>query len=562
MDTNIRRLLKEIGAEDLIEVFAPCMDDYLYIIDLQKNTLIISQAAVKRFKMPGNSFDNAADSVRYFVYEEDLPMIREHLKRIADGNEKNHNLYYRWLDKDGMPVWINCRGKVIHDKDGKPHYLIGCVNEIGNIQRADNVSGLLGEREMHSFVSSHIKDSSSVFLIHIGIDGFNAINGTLGVDYGNYVLKSVADGIKECLSDNQQLYHLVADEYMIVDLESRTRDDVMLLQKEICKKIEDFIISEKYKVVFTVSTGIIHATKLLKYYDEYRKIAVFSLKQAKSMGGNGVYFFEKEDYKLFLKKEKIKSALRGAVTNEFEGFEVYYQPIIDCSLGNIIGAEALMRFSMYSGGKKESISPVEFIPLLEETGLIIPAGRFVLNEAAAMCHEMRQYIPGFKVNVNISYIQMMKSDIWKDILSSIEQYNLPPESLCAELTESGYTDMTPYFYTLRKKFEEKKIQFILDDFGTGFSNLHCIVNMNPNYVKLDNHFTAKAMSQTRDFELLKKIVELVHSIDIKICIEGVEKEEWYQKLKEIHADYLQGYLFGRPCDKNQFLNQFICKGIN
>ena len=144
------------------------------------------------------------------------------------------------------------------------------------------------------------------------------------------------------------------------------------------------------------------------------------------------------------------------MTNEFEGFEVYYQPIIDCSSGNIIGAEALMRFSMYSGGKKESIPPVEFIPLLEETGLIIPAGRFVLNEAAAMCHEMRQYIPGFKVNVNISYIQMMKSDIWKDILSSIEQYNLPPESLCAELTESGYTDMTPYFYTLRKKFEEKK----------------------------------------------------------------------------------------------------------
>ena len=157
MDTNIRRLLKEIGAEDLIEVFAPCMDDYLYIIDLQKNTLIISQEAVKRFKMPGNSFDNAADSVRYFVYEEDRPMIREHLQRIADGNEKNHNLHYRWLDKEGMPVWINCRGKIIHDKDGKPHYLIGCVNEIGNIQRADNISGLLGEREMHSFVSSHIK---------------------------------------------------------------------------------------------------------------------------------------------------------------------------------------------------------------------------------------------------------------------------------------------------------------------------------------------------------------------------------------------------------------------
>ena len=557
MDTYIRKLLKEIAAEDLIELFAPCMDDYLYIIDLQKNTFKISQAAVDRFMMSGNSFDDAVNSFQYFVYKEDRSMIAEDLQCIMEGKEKDHNLYYRWLDKSGMPVWINCRGKVIDDKDGKPHYLIGCVNEIGDTQRADNVSGLLGERELHSYISSHIKDSSSEYLIHIGIDGFNAINGTLGVNYGNYVLKSVADCINSCLSDNQKLYHIVADEYMIIDLESHTKDDVMLLQKKICKKIEEFIISEKYKVVFTISTGIIYAKMLLKYYDEYRKIAVFSLKQAKSMGGNGVYFFEKEDYELFLRKEKIKSALRNAVANGFEGFDVYYQPIMDCDSGHMIGAEALMRFSMYQDKKKEPVSPVEFIPLLEETGLIIPAGRYVLDKAVSMCHEMRQYIPEFKINVNISYIQMVKSDIWKDILSSIKQYDLPPECLCAELTESGYTDMTPYFYKLRKKFEEKNIQFVLDDFGTGFSNLHCIVNMKPNYVKLDNNFTAKAMSNARDFELLKKIVEMVHSVDIRICIEGIEKEEWYQKLKEIRVDYLQGYLFGKPCEKNQFLNKFI-----
>ena len=557
MDTDIRKLLKEIAAEDLIELFAPCMDNYLYIIDLQKNTFKISQAAVNRFMISGNSFDDAVNSFQYFVYKEDRSMIAEDLQCIIEGKEKDHNLYYRWLDKNGMPVWINCRGKVIDNKDGKPHYLIGCVNEIGDTQRADNVSGLLGERELRSYISSHIKDSSSEYLIYIGIDGFNAINGTLGVDYGNYVLKSVADCINSCLSDSQKLYHIVADEYMIIDLESHTKDDVMLLQKKICKKIEEFIISEKYKVVFTISTGIIYAKMLLKYYDEYRKIAVFSLKQAKSMGGNGVYFFEKEDYELFLRKEKIKSALRNAVANGFEGFDVYYQPIMDCDSGHMIGAEALMRFSMYQDKKKEPVSPVEFIPLLEETGLIIPAGRYVLNKAVSMCHEMRQYIPEFKINVNISYIQMVKSDIWKDILSSIKQYDLPPECLCAELTESGYTDMTPYFYKLRKKFEEKNLQFVLDDFGTGFSNLHCIVNMKPNYVKLDKDFTAKAMSNARDFELLKKIVEMVHSVDIRICIEGIEKEEWYQKLKEIHVDYLQGYLFGKPCEKNQFLNKFI-----
>ena len=278
---------------DIIECFDPCMDNYLYVYDIIQDLYFISERAQKRFALSSNCFTNAVEEHRKFVYSEDYDALKVELEEVDRGERDRHNMQYRWLNKECVPVWINCRGKVIHDKDGKPHYLIGCVNEIGNIQRADNISGLLGEREMHSFVSSHIKDSSSVFLIHIGIDGFNAINGTLGVDYGNYVLKSVADGIKECLSDNQQLYHLVADEYMIVDLESHTRDDVMLLQKEICKKIEDFIISEKYKVVFTVSTGIIHATKLLKYYDEYRKIAVFSLKQAKSMGlvSIGGYFY-------------------------------------------------------------------------------------------------------------------------------------------------------------------------------------------------------------------------------------------------------------------------------
>lgn len=556
MDTEVQKLLKEIDEEDLIELFAPCMDDYLYIIDLQKDTCNISQSAVKRFMMENNSFSDALNGCLRLVYEDDRPLFAEHYQSIIEGKEKNHNIRYRWLDKDEMPVWINCRGKVIDDKDGAPHYLVGCVNEIGNTQKAHNISGLLGESEMHSYIAANIRDSSSLFLMHIGIDSFNAINGMLGVEYGDYVLKSVADCIKECLSDGQRLYHMVADEYMIIDEKSRTKEEVMLLHKEIQNRIEDFIISEKYKVVFTISTGIISAKLLLKYYDEYRKIAVFSLKQAKSLGGNGIYFFDIKDYESFLRKEKIKSVLRNAVANDFEGFEAYYQPIVDCSSGRVIGAEALMRFFMDSEDGRENISPIEFIPLLEETGLIIPAGRFILDKSAAMCHEIRQHIPEFRINVNISYIQMMKSDVWKDILSVIERYKLPPECFCAELTESGYTEMTPYFLTLRRKFEEKKLQFVLDDFGTGYSNLHCIVNMNPNYVKLDKDFTAKAMSNARDYELLKKIVELVHSIGIRICIEGIEKEEWHEKLKKIQVDYLQGYLFGRPCDKNQFLNQY------
>ncbi len=118
-------------------------------------------------------------------------------------------------------------------------------------------------------------------------------------------------------------------------------------------------------------------------------------------------------------------------------------------------------------------------------------------------------------------------------------------------------DMTPRFCNLRKKLKDNKISFVLDDFGTGYSNLHCICDMNPDYVKIDKDFTTRAMSNVRDYELFKKIIDMVHSIGIKICIEGVEKSEWDQILKKLNVDYLQGYLFGKPRAKKRFVDEFL-----
>ena len=558
MDTNIRRLLKEIGAEDLIEVFAPCMDDYLYIIDLQKNTLIISQAAVKRFKMPGNSFDNAADSVRYFVYEEDRPMIREHLQRIADGNEKNHNLHYRWLDKEDMPVWINCRGIVIDDSQGNAQYLVGCMKETGNQRRADNVTGLLGGPEFNAYMRSQKTHLSKGFLMHIGIDDFGAINSSRGAAYGNYILKSVADCIKECLSDKQKIYHLVADQYVIVDLEHSSEEYAAELKKMIDARLYKFIISEKYEAVFSISVGVVDAVTFCEGYEECRKKFAFVLKKAKKMGKNGFYIFDENDYESFLRTGKIVAALRNSVVNGFNGFEVYYQPIVDCSSERVIGAEALMRFSMTSEEDTETVSPVDFIPLLEETGLIIPAGRYILDEAAKTCCEMQQYIPDFKMNINVSYVQIMHGNVERDILDVIKKYDLQPDSICIEMTESGFMDMTPVFCRFRKVLDENHICFVIDDFGTGYSNFHCIRDMNPSYVKMDRDFTAKAMNDARDYELYKNIIPMVHSINVRICAEGIEKKEWSLKMKEMQVDYLQGYYYGRPCEKEQFIQRYKC----
>ena len=557
MSENIFKVFGKLPKETLLEIIAKCMDDYLYIYDLQNNTIEFSESAVNRFKISDNVMNNFTNDVLQLVYEEDRKMLQEHLTAIYEGKEKVHNLHYRWLDKEDMPVWINCRGIVIDDSQGNAQYLVGSMKETGNQRRADNVTGLLGGPEFNAYMRSQKTHISKGFLMHIGIDDFGAINSSRGAAYGNYILKGVADCIKECLSDKQKIYHLVADQYVIVDLEHSSEEYAAELKKMIDARLYKFIVSEKYEAVFSISVGVVDAATACEGYEECRKKFAFVLKKAKKMGKNGFYIFDENDYESFLRTGRIVAELRNSVVNGFNGFEVYYQPIVDCSSERVIGAEALMRFSMTSEEGTETVSPVDFIPLLEETGLIIPAGRYILDEAAKTCCEIQQYIPDFKMNINVSYVQIMHGNVERDILDVIKKYGLQPDSICIEMTESGFMDMTPVFCRFRKVLDENHICFVIDDFGTGYSNFHCIRDMNPSYVKMDKDFTAKAMNNARDFELYKNIIPMVHSINVSICAEGIEKKEWCQKMKEMQVDYLQGYFYGRPCAKEQFVQQVV-----
>lgn len=556
MSFDAYKILDEIETGSLIDLIAPCMDDYLYIIDLQNDTLRTSQSAAERFMLPDKFVNNAIAHLRKLVYERDRKLFENHKRKIYDGNEKRYNLLCRLMNSKNLPVWINCRGEVFNDEAGKPRYIIGCMNETGTTQRADNISGLLGEKEMAAYLYSQPKEKLSGYFIQIGIDDFGTINNVQGQIYGNYILKRVAECIAECLSSGQRIYHLVADQYMLVDMLSKSQDDVVQLFNRIGEKIDEFIVDENYKSIFSVSAGVTDISTLAEGAEECRKKSDFSLKCAKKRGRGSIYFFEDEDYKASLRKNTILSALRSATVNDFEGFEVYYQPILDSNGDRIIGAEALLRFFMHSDDAVEMVSPVEFIPLLEESRLIIPVGEFVLDEAAKMCREMQQYIVDFRVNINVSYIQIMRVKMANKILTAIKANHLRPESICIEMTESGFMDMTPYFCRFRKRLEDNKIQFIIDDFGTGYSNLRYISEMNPDYVKIDKDFTARAMSNEKDYELFRKIIEMVHSVNVKICIEGIEKEEWACAMKEIHVDYMQGYLYGRPCEKGVFLKEY------
>lgn len=275
------KILDEQEAGSLIDLIAPCMDDYLYIIDLKNDTLRISQSAVERFMLPDKFMNDATKHLRKLVYEKDRKLLENHKRKIYDGKEKRYNVLCRLMNSKNLPVWINCRGEVINDEAGKPRYIIGCMNETGTRQRADNISGLLGEKEMASYLYSQPKEKLSGYFIQIGIDDFGIINNVQGQIYGNYILKRVAECIAECLSSGQRIYHLVTDKYMLVDMLSKSQDDVVQLFKRIGEKIDEFIVDENYKSIFSISAGVTDISTLAEDAIECRKKSDFSLKCAK-----------------------------------------------------------------------------------------------------------------------------------------------------------------------------------------------------------------------------------------------------------------------------------------
>ena len=570
--------------EYIVELFNPCMDDYLYVFDLQKDCYKISKHATERFLLPGDNFDAAAKAHHTFVYSEDQSRLDDEFRRIMSGEIVFHNMHYRWLDRAGKPVWINCRGRVLNDADGKPHFLVGCINEIGQKQKADNVSGLLGESSLSAYVEQFEDGLPDGFFLRIGIDDFRDINGDFGMEYGDYILKSTADCIAENIKPSQRLYRILADEFMVVDFSGGDMEAATELYKNIRKSLDTFIEENGYKSVFTISAGAVDTAKTSGTYENIMKLSEYALNTAKDQGKNRCYIYMQEDYDVFLRKKQITRQLHHAVNHGFEGFETYYQPIVDTKTRRLVGAEALMRFSMpercedgetkkeavcvgedgHDADEKvhwERISPVEFIPLLEETGLIIPAGKWMLHQAISTCSRWQKYIPNFRININLSYVQVMKSRVLTEILTALRLYGLEPSAVGIELTESGYLDTNTHFQKLWDGLKKNGVLVILDDFGTGYSNLHCLGDLRPNYIKIDRSFTLKALNNQYEHDLMTQIITMTHKLDLTICVEGIETEDEFAKISELDPDYIQGFLFGKPQPAEEFYENLIKPAI-
>lgn len=532
------------SVKETIDLLNPCMDDYLYAYDLKNDCFKISEHAMERFNLPCSEFHKVLETFRKFVFEADYQPLVDDLEGCMNGTVDFHNLKYRWLNRALQPVWINCRGRVICDENGNPIYLIGCINEIGKKPQADNESGLMGESGLWNELQKVSFEGRKGFLLRIGIDNFKDVNESRGMQYGNMILRRTAECISDVMRPQQMLFRFEADEYVVLDLNGGTIQDADFLYQKISWTVNSFIEENGYEVFYTLSAGILDIAEAEdNNYETFARLSEFALRQAKLSGRNKSYVFNMDEYNQFVRRRELLRMMRRSIRNRFEGFEAYFQPIYDLQRKEIICAETLLRFRTPLG---EMISPVEFIPMLEESGLMIPVGKWVLQRAMEACYELQQKKKDFRVTVNLSYVQVLKSNVLTEILRGVEEHRLRPGSLIMELTESGFIESNENFINFCQGLKENGVALALDDFGTGYSNFHYINEISPNIIKIDRGFTLKALKDGYDRNLLRHMIDMIHDVNLQICIEGVETQEDLDSMCELGPDYIQGYFFGKP----------------
>lgn len=553
LDTIQKMSLEQIRS--VIEVIQKASDAYLFIMDLDENMYMISEKATKRFPFDDTVIENCTEVLKKVVYPSDYAMVEDDIAKCSSGERDTHALEYRWFDRKGKVVWISCRGTVIAGPEGH-RLLIGRVSEMGKKAKADNVTGLRRETRLRLDVESLLRDNpqSIRFMMRVGIDNFKEINEKEGIEAGDDVLQELSECILASVDESVDVYRLLADEFMIVNASAAFEENPKTIYKQIKKRVMQTVKQKEYSRFYTISAGVLEGEFQDKTADETLRLTEFALNEAKRNGRNQMVEFDRERYNEYLRRLNIRKALRRDVNNHFRGFQVFYQPIVDTPDYNLVGAEALLRWSNEEFG---NVSPAVFIPILEESGLIIPVGRYVMWEAAKTCKKWREIMPDFRVHVNLSYVQIHKSDLMKDVDVCIQEVGISPDSLVLELTESGYIETDSRIKELFKDLKNKNIDLALDDFGTGYSNMRYLKEIEAKTIKIDRSFVVQALQNDHDYNIISHLIDMAHSLGSSVCMEGIEQQDELKKMMKTHPDMIQGYYFGKPSPAEQFEEQFL-----
>jgi diguanylate cyclase (GGDEF)-like protein/PAS domain S-box-containing protein len=462
------------------------------------------------------------------------------------------SIEYRLIARDGKVTWLLDEGVIVLDDHGQPLYLQGYLLDITREREAelqlrqqalyDPLTGLANRAFFHERLRHAIKlrheEGRATGLLYIDLDDFKGINDRWGHDLGDEVLKEVGRRIEQSVRPGDTAARLGGDEFAVVLTEPLTPEDAVGVAERLLKEIARPMDSGSAPVYINASIGIAfgnHDETLLKEAD----IAMY---RAKAHPDTGFAFFDPELDRAALDRSKRIGELReGIVRGEFR---LDYQAVVDLERSRIMGYEALVRWEHPAVGE---LPPGEFIPLAEETGLIVGLGEWVLTEACTEATRLCQlHARPMHMSVNVSARQLHHPEFLHHVKRALDSSALIPSLLTLELTESTLLTSDERVAETLRAIKDLGVVLALDDFGTGYASLSYLRQFPIDVVKIDRSFTAHVGTKDGDLVLLKGIIDLGHALELNLVAEGIETSEQHTIVRKLGCQQAQGFYFGRP----------------
>ncbi len=546
-----------------------------WVLDLDTRKIEYSQECRRLLGLPLSGADEPMESLYDPIHIEDRDWVRNAIDE-AVREKKAYSMNYRIVLSDGVERIVYHQGAVDSDDVRKRTFIRGIVQDVTELKKAEEqirylafFDGLTGlaNREMFSdqlekALAAGKRKRRKMAVLFLDLDRFKRINDTLGHQVGDLLLKNIADRINQCVRDNDSVARmghdesgncvsrLGGDEFTVLLTEVSQPEDAAKVARRIIEALPKPLNLEGHEVCVTTSVGISlfpgdgeDAATLLKNADA-------AMYDAKAKGRNSYQFYSESLNAIASERFRLERDLRKGL--ERGEFLLHYQPQLDLATGRVIGAEPLIRWKHPERGM---VMPGDFIPVAEDSGLIIPITEWVLRTACEQNKAWRDAgMPSIRLAVNLSGYQFVQQNVGEMVADALRISNLDPDGLEVEITEGILMENKEDASSILQDLKDMGVTVAIDDFGTGYSSLGYLKTFPIDILKIDRSFVGDISSGKNDAAIVKAIIALAHSLDLRVIAEGVETVEQMDFLRGLNCDQAQGYYLCRPLPAEDFFD--------
>lgn len=538
-------------------------NDGIWNIDLIKSKIFISDRCKEIIGLQSKGNNYNLDYLLTMVFGYGKENIMNKIREDFEKDTHFYSLEFPINTLMGEYKYVLFRGKSIKSKEGYVTHMVGSITDIterkkteeliNNMAYHSEITGLPNRTYVMKKLSSHMKnlakDNKNFALFFLDMDNFKTVNDSYGHHIGDGLLNQAAQVFRTCLREGDEVCHLGGDEFIFLISSCDDREKIAKAAEEILGIFNKPFNVKGHEIFYvTASIGIAVSPYNGTELEELLNNADTAMYCAKDTGKNKFEFFSDHMNSKVMERIKLKSELGNAIINK--EFTIHYQPKISAKEGIIVGAEALVRWKK---PKEGLVSPGKFIPVAEETGLIVPIGEYVLRSA---CMQTKAWQESGKVPlrlaVNLSVKQLQRRDIVKEIRKVLLETGLEPEWLEIEITESVVIENLDRAIEILSEIKDMGIHISLDDFGTGYSSLNYLRKLPINAIKIDKSFIDGLKPGATENLIASSLINLAHGIGIKVVAEGVENLDQIKILRSYNCDEIQGYFFSKPVEAGEF----------